>query len=96
VGTTIALVVVQVLLIVAVAIFAPKEATAPRDEREKLIELKATRVAYAGLASGVVLACFIGAFDPQIIFGTNSLLLILVTAEVLRSACQIIQYRREA
>jgi hypothetical protein len=94
--TIIALVVAQVALTVGVAIAAPKEAKAPRDEREKLIDLKATRVAYAGLATSVALACFFGAFDPPIIFNTNSLLFVLVTAEVLRSGCQIIQYRRSA
>src|SRR5271167_4031409 len=62
-GTIIALVVVQVVLTIGVAIAAPKEAQAPRDEREKLIDLKATRVAYAGLASGIALACFFSAFD---------------------------------
>ena len=95
-ATVIALVVVQVVLTVAVAIFTPREAKAPRDERDKLIELRAMRVAYAGLATSVALACFFGAFDPPIVFNTNSLLFILVTAEIMRSACQIIQYRRGA
>jgi hypothetical protein len=95
-ATVIALVVVQVVLTVAVAIFTPQEAKAPRDERDKLIELRAMRVAYAGLATSVALACFFGAFNPPIVFNTNSLLFILVTAEIMRSACQIIQYRRGA
>jgi fatty acid desaturase len=94
--TIIALVILQVVLTVAVAIFKPNEAKAPRDERDKLIELRAMRVAYAGLATSVALACFFGAFDPPIVFNTNSLLFILVTAEIMRSACQIIQYRRGA
>jgi hypothetical protein len=95
-GTIIALVVLQVVLTIAVAIFTPKEAQAPRDERDKMIELRSMRVAYAGLATSVALACFFGAFDPPIVFNANSLLFILVTAEILRSACQIIQYRRGA
>ena len=94
--TIIALVVLQVVLTVAVAIFSPREAKAPRDEREKLIELRAMRVAYAGLATSVALACFFGAFNPPIVFNTNALLFILVTAEIIRSACQIVQYRRGA
>jgi phosphoglycerol transferase MdoB-like AlkP superfamily enzyme len=94
--TIIALVIVQIVLTIAVAIFTPREAKAPRDERDKLIELRAMRVAYAGLATSVALACFFGAFDPPIVFNTNSLLFILVTAEIMRSACQIIQYRRGA
>src|ERR1700719_613628 len=94
--TIIALVVLQVALTIAVAIFTPKEAKAPRDERDKLIELRAMRVAYSGLATAVALACFFGAFNPPIVFNTNALLFILVTAEILRSACQIVQYRRGA
>lgn len=95
-GTIIALVVVQVVLNIAVAIFAPNEAKAPRDERDKLIELRAMRFAYAGLATGIAFACFFGAFNPPIVFNTNSLLFILVTAEIMRCACQIVQYRRGA
>jgi len=94
--TIVALVVLQVVLTVAAAVFTPKEAKAPRDERDKLIELRAMRVAYAGLATSVALACFFGAFTPPIVFNTNSLLFLLVTAEIMRSGCQIIQYRRGA
>jgi hypothetical protein len=94
--TVIALVVVQVVLISTVAILSPKEAKAPRDERDRLIELRAMRVAYSGLATSVAMACLFGALDPPIIFNTNSLLLLLVTAEVLRSGFQVIQYRRSA
>lgn len=94
--TIIALVIVQVALIIAVAISAPKDAKAPVDERDRLIHLRATRVAYAGLATSVALACFFGAFDPPIVFNTNALLFLLVAAEILRSGCQIIQYRRGA
>jgi len=95
-STIVTLVIVQVVLTTAVAIFRPSEAKAPRDERDKLIELRAMRVAYAGLATSIALACFFGAFNPPIVFNTNALLFILVTAEILRSACQIIQYRRGA
>ena len=93
-GTVIALALVQTVLTAAVALLAPREAKAPRDEREKLIELRATRFAYAGLATGIACACLFGAFDPPIVFNTNSLLFILVVAEVMRSGCQVVQYRR--
>jgi hypothetical protein len=96
VGTVVALVIVQIVLTIAVAIFSPHDAQAPRDEREKLIELRATRVAYAALASGVVLAVFFGGLNPPIVFNPNALLFILVCAEILRSAAQIFQYRRGA
>ena len=94
--TIIALVFVQVVLTIAVAIFTPREADAPPDEREKLIELRAMRIAYSGLATGVAFACFFGAFDPPLVFNTNALLFILVTAEIMRTACLIIQHRRAA
>jgi hypothetical protein len=95
-ATIIALVIVQTALTIAAAIFAPKEANAPMDEREKLIELRSTRVAYAGLATGIAFAVFFAAFTPPIVFGANSLLFILVVCEFMRSSCQIIQYRRSA
>jgi hypothetical protein len=94
--TIVALVLVQIVLTVAVAVFSPRDAKAPRDERDKLIELRAIRVAYSGLATAVAMACFFGAFDPPIVFNTNALLFILVTTEIMRAACQIVQYRRGA
>jgi len=96
IGTIVALVVVQIVLTVAAAVFSPRDAKAPRDEREKLIELQATRVGYAGLATGVLLACFCGALNPPIVFNPNALLFVLVSAEILRCACQIVLYRRGA
>jgi hypothetical protein len=95
-GTIVALVVMQVILHIVVAISAPKDAQTPPDEREKLIDLKASRFAYASLSSCVACACFFGSFQPPIIFNVNSLLFILVMAEILRSSSQIIQYRRGA
>jgi uncharacterized membrane protein len=95
-ATVIALIVVQIVLHIVIAIAAPKDAKAPRDEREKLIELKASRFAYSGLATAIALACFFGALDPPIVFNTNALLFVLVTIELMRTSCQIIQYRRGA
>lgn len=95
-GTVIALAIVQTVLTTAVAIFAPREARAPRDEREKLIDMRATRFAYAVLAGSIACACFFAGFNPPVIFSTNALLFILVLAEILRSGGQILQYRRGA
>jgi hypothetical protein len=92
--TIVAIAVVQTVLTVGVAVAAPREAQAPPDEREKLIDLKATRFAYAALAGSVACACFFGGFNPPIVFNANALLFILVAAEILRSGSQIVQYRR--
>jgi hypothetical protein len=56
----------------------------------------ARRAREAGLATAIALACLFGAFDPPIVFNTNALLFVLVTTELLRSSCQIVQYRRSA
>ena len=94
IGTIVALVVVQVVLAILIAVTAPQEARAPRDERDRLIELRAIRVAYSGLATGIVGAALFGVFG--LVFDAGALLFVLATAEMLRAACQIIQYRREA
>jgi len=53
-------------------------------------------VAYSGLATGVACACIFGALNPPVVFNANSLLFILVTTEIMRCSCLIIQYRRGA
>ena len=95
-GTIIALAVVQVVLTISVAIFDPTDANTPPDERDQLIELKSTSFAYSGLATGIAFAIFFAALPSPLIFGANSLLLILVVCELMRSSCRIIQYRRSA
>jgi hypothetical protein len=60
------------------------------------VAIRATRIAYTGLATGVLLACVLGALDPPIVFNPNALLFILVCAEILRAAAQIVEYRRGA
>jgi len=95
-GTIIALVIVQTALIVAVAIYKPKDAKTPRDERDRIIDLRATRCAYAGLATSVAVAIFFAGFNPPILFNANALLFVLVVSEALRNASQILQYRRGA
>ncbi len=60
-GTIIALVVVQIVLTIAVAIFDPTDANTPPDERDQLIELKSTSLAYSGLSTGIAFAIFFAA-----------------------------------
>lgn len=95
-GYVVALVVVQTALKVAVAIQRPRDAQAQLDERERLIELKATHLAYSAISMALACACLFGAFEPPILFNTNALLFILVMVELMRSGCQIVQYRRGA
>ena len=94
--TVIVLAVAQAVLTFAITLFALKDAKVPRDEREKLIDLRSTQFAYGALAGSIACVCFFGGFNPPIIFNINTLLLILVIAELLRLSCQIVQYRRGA
>jgi len=93
-GTIITVVVLQVVLTIAVAIFSPREAQAAEDEREKLIALKGTRAAYFVLVTGALLVSVWGIF-----FGTNAVLLgndallAVVVANLVKDVTQIVHYR---
>jgi uncharacterized membrane protein len=88
---------VMLLAIIAIAIQSPREARTPKDEREKLIDLKASRVAFYVLMVGAWTS--IGTLHlpnssrflmAQFLMGT-----IIITLLV-RFATQIALYRRDA
>jgi hypothetical protein len=91
-----ALVLIQILFHILVAVPKPAEARAPRDERDQLIALKAIRVAFIALSLGVVLVSFSAAVYPSSFFIVNGLLFVLVLSETVRAASQIVYYRRSA
>ena len=84
----------QLVVRLAVTAFAPKEAKAPPDEREKLIEMKGRRFSYAVLAWAVRIICFVGIANPSLFFNANTLLFSLMISEVLGVGYQIVQFRR--
>jgi hypothetical protein len=104
----VALVCVQVALFVVAAARAPREAQAPADERETLIDLKATRLAFYTFGSAVAIvamatpvASAVGLHfftaDPTadaLLLICNGILLAAVVAELVRSGGQIVQFRR--
>jgi hypothetical protein len=100
-------IIVSVLLAIALAVTSPKAANAPADEREQLIALKATNAAYAVLSFGAVIAAVTGALvavrgagllpqtEADVAFvSANGVLFALIAAEVVRSAWQIVGFRR--
>jgi hypothetical protein len=91
-----ALVVVEVALHIALAIQSPKEARTPRDERERLIDLKATRVAFYVLVVGA----FASIGTVHLRAGRwemmQATLLAIVIAELSKFGSQIVLYRRDA
>ena len=93
VGAIVVLVIMAVTLTAVVALFTPKEANAPADERETLIDLKAERIASYALSTGVV--CLIGG----LLAGMNGILIAvllqasLVIAELVKVIAQIAYFR---
>src|SRR5579863_1163987 len=92
----IAVIVMSTVVRIAVAAFTPREAKAPPDEREKVIETKGKRFSYVVLAWGVRLACLFGFASPSIAFSANTLLFFLMISEVLGLGYQIVQFRQAA
>jgi len=90
------LVVVEVLLQVAISLRSPKEATAPADERERLIALKATGVAFHVVMIGAATICAAIALGAPAFYTTNGLFLAIVLAEVARNTSQVVSFRRDA
>ena len=110
IGCTILSVVFQIVLTIAAALMAPREAEAPADERERLFELKAARIAYlisSPLAATVAIASpFVIASSPHlfpsdplgsaVLLMANGILFSLFIAELVRASVQIFHYRRSA
>lgn len=96
VGAVVMLVIIAASLTILAALTAPKEANAPADEREQLIDLKAERIASYTLSTCVVL--LIGALlvGWSGVLVANLLLAAMVIAELVKASAQIIAYRRGA
>jgi hypothetical protein len=92
----IVLVVVEVVLHVLVAAQSPKEARTPKDERERLIDLKATRIAFFVLLIGALLAIATIHHGADRVELAHCVLFAVVVAELVRFGGQIVFYRRGA
>lgn len=91
------LVIATIILEAIVAGASPRESTAPADEREKLIALKATNVAYTLMVIAALNAAGFtadGRVSPFYI--ANGLFLAVVFAEIVRNVLQIVRFRRGA
>jgi hypothetical protein len=88
IGTIVALVVIQIICQIAIAVASKPE---PKDERDRLIDAKAYRTGYFLLVAGMIVCMNIG-----INLGVNALLLALVTSEIGKCITQLYLYRRGA
>lgn len=100
-GVVAALVIAEVVLHMAIAIRSPQEARTPKDEREWLIDLKATRVAFfvllvsAFASIGTVHLPLRDPHDHTFVM-MHGVLFSIVAAEVVKFGTQIALYRRDA
>ena len=88
------LVILQIGLHALAARLTPKDARAPRDEREMLIQIRAQALGYYVLMAGVLALAIPGHLDFSTIDLLNFALLALVVAALVVSAAQIIMFRR--
>lgn len=89
-------IVLEIVLHVTVAVRAPREARAPEDERERLIGLKADRVAAYVLSVGALAGIFplhLGADARDL---AHLVLLAFVIAQLAKYGTAIVLHRRDA
>ena len=79
---------------IVVTILAPADARAPRDERDRVIARLAAGQTYYPLLIGVMLSAVTIHFGNSLFGMLNLLLGVIMAAEALRFAFQIIAYRR--
>ena len=94
IASILVIVVLQVGLTIVAAAACPADAHAPVDERERLIQLRATRAGFHTLQVGAFLALttvFWGA-DAKLV--ANDAFLAIVAAEAVRAGWQVVDYRR--
>jgi hypothetical protein len=87
-------VVLEIVLHIAVAIQSPRDAEAPSDERDNLIDLRATRVAFYVLFGGALISIFTLHFPVNVWTLSQFVLFSIVVAELVKFGSQIVFYRR--
>ena len=91
-----AFVLLEIVLHVAIAMRAPREARAPKDERERLIEMRATRIAFQVLVLGALASAGLMHFTRSAWAVGQHVLMAVVVAELVKFGGQILYFRRGA
>ena len=84
----------EIVLHAIVAMQSPRDARAPKDERDRLIDLKATRVAFFVLMTGALLVIVMVHWPVDRLEILQALLLSVVVAELTMLGARIVFYRR--
>lgn len=86
----------EIVLHIVIAWGDPKQAQTPRDERERLIDLRAARVAFYVLTAGAWLSISTLHLQFDRLRMSDTMLGAIVVAELAKFATQIVLYRRDA
>src|SRR6266545_7461945 len=92
IGLIVAFVLIEIVLHIALAMQAPSEARAPRDEREQLIEMRATRVAFQVLVIGALACVGLMHLTRSAWAIGQHVLLAVVVAQLVRFGGQIVYF----
>jgi hypothetical protein len=84
----------EIVVHIAIAVQSPRDARAPKDEREILIDLLATRAAFYVLFVGALFAIFTMHFRFNVWQLSQMMLLAIVVAELVKFGRQIVLFRR--
>ena len=92
----VAFVLVEIAAHAVVAFQTPKDVRAPKDERERLIEMRATRVAFQVLVLGALGGVGTMHLTQSVWVMSQAVLLAIVVAELVKFGGQILYFRRGA
>ncbi len=92
----VAFVVLEIVLHAAVALQAPRDARSPKDERERLIEMRATHLAFQVLVVGALAAVGAQHLTRSAWAIEQLLLFAIVFAELVKFARLVVLFRRDA
>jgi predicted small integral membrane protein len=87
-------VVLEIVLHIVLTVWSPREARTPRDERERLIELHATRIAFRVLIAAALLT--IGSAHLGVRMGDlmQAMMLSVILSLLVKFASEVVLFRR--
>jgi uncharacterized membrane protein len=88
-------VLLEIVLHAAIAIQSPREAQTPKDERERLIEMRATRIAFHVLITGALAGVAVIHLRNSAWLMQQVVLFAIVLAEVVKFGLQVALYRQD-
>ena len=85
----------EIVLHALIVMQSPRDARVPKDERERLIDLKAMRVAFFALLAGTLMVIVLVHFPVDRFAILQALLFAVVVAELAMLGARLFYYRRD-